>query len=94
MAKVKYTCILVILIPIVAGLVFGFDALLPGLWVLGAVIGIIISIALLFHERIIEAFKNRVSYEKQKKKEFLKCPRCRILVEKDPGICPQCNQKL
>jgi uncharacterized protein YqfA (UPF0365 family) len=94
MAKLKYTFILVIVIIIVPGLTFFFNDLSPGLWVLGAVIGILISIALLFHERIIEAIKNRVSYEKQKKKEFLKCPRCKILVEKDLGICPQCNQKL
>ena len=92
--QLKYTCLTIVSIFVIASLAFSFDNLAPGLGVLGAIIGIIISTALLTHERIIWVIKNKVIREKQKKKEFLTCPRCKIPVEKDPGICPQCNQKL
>ncbi len=92
--QLKYTCLTIISIFIIAGLVLSFDNFSPGLGILGLIIGIIISIALLTHERIIWVIKNKVVREKQKKTEFLTCPRCKTPVEKDPGICPQCNQKL
>lgn len=92
--KLKYTCLTIISLLLIVGLTLGFDSNTPGLGILGFIIGIIISIVLLTHERIIWVIKNQVIREKQKKAEFLTCPRCKIPVEKDPGICPQCNQKL
>lgn len=92
--NVKYTCLIIVSLLLIVGLTLGFDNSTPGLGILGAIIGIIISTALLTHERIIWVIKNQAIQEKQKKAEFLTCPRCKIPVEKDPGICPQCNQKL
>lgn len=93
-AKAKYSILLVISIVIIGGLGALFRGLFSGSWVIGVLIGVIISITLFFHERIFEAIKNRTAKQKQKTSQFLTCPRCKILVEKDPGICHQCNQKL
>ncbi|MFX1381575.1 MAG: hypothetical protein ACFFBP_03955 [Promethearchaeota archaeon] len=62
---------------------------------LGWFLGIITLLLAIFGDFIViygvKALSNKVKINRQK---VMMCPRCKILVDIESGICSQCNQKL
>ncbi|MFX1239349.1 MAG: hypothetical protein ACFFAS_01835 [Promethearchaeota archaeon] len=62
---------------------------------LGWVLGIIVLVVVTFSDYIIFfGGKKLFSHVKEAKQKVMICPRCKIYVDKESGICPECNQKL
>jgi len=62
--------------------------------IIGAIVGISLGLPIAYYDTIKRKTKrHKVKTALEQQTKFI-CPRCKILVNKNPGICPQCNQKI
>jgi multisubunit Na+/H+ antiporter MnhB subunit len=96
--KNNILCILALIVMMIFVFAFGFLFQFLGDPTMGVIIGLMIGGPL----AILIAYYDKIQQRKKKHKEktileqqtTVICPRCKILVDINPGICPQCNQKV
>lgn len=61
---------------------------------IGVIVGLAIGLPIAFSDKIRQKTReHKIKTALEQQTKFI-CPRCKILVDKNPGICPQCNQKI
>ena len=61
---------------------------------IGVIIGVTLAIQIAYSDKIKRRKKQRKAKSILEQQTIFICPRCKILVNKNPGICRQCNQRI
>ncbi|MFW9936387.1 MAG: hypothetical protein ACFFD5_01980 [Candidatus Thorarchaeota archaeon] len=61
---------------------------------IGGIFGVILALPIVYYEKIKRRMKQHKAKTILEQQTTFICPRCKILVDKNPGICPKCNQKI